>query len=82
LKADVKDGVHLTFEQPRYFRASRDEYMAINSKKFRDHVWQEVKGGLASNYWLVKMKKRMESEEADDKPNEDDIDFFLCSEYN
>ena len=47
--------------------------MAINSKKFRDHVWQEVKGSLASNYWLVKMKKRMESEEADDKPNEDGI---------
>jgi hypothetical protein len=81
LKADVKEGVHLTFEQPRYFRASRDEYMAINSKKFRDHVWQEVKGGLASNYWLVKMKKRMESEEANDKPNEDDIDFFVRSEY-
>lgn len=81
LKQDVEDGVHLTFEKPRFFRESRDEYLSVDKKTFRDHLWQEVKGGLGSNYWLVKRQKKKDAEEALNKPSEEDIVFFLDSEY-
>ena len=80
LKEDIENGEHLKFENPTDFRNSREEYGELDKKEFRDRVWQVVRGGLESNYWLVKRDKKKQHEE--DEPTEEDIQFFLDSEYS
>ena len=57
LKQDMENGRHIIMT-PKALWNSRPEYQQFKLKTFRDHIHQNKRSKLESNYWLVKKKKR------------------------
>ena len=71
LKEDIEQFLHLKYK-PKELYNTRDEYKMITLKQFRDHIHQETRSKVETNYWIVKRKKKEKKEmcEADCIENE------------
>lgn len=77
LLEDIEKGRHL-LQKPKELRQTRVEYKAFELKEFRDHIYQETRRRLETNYWLVKKrKKEFDDEDGNDDEDRDDEEDFL-----
>ena len=78
MKKDVKIGRHKLYKKPADFWLCREEYQKFSLKKFRDHVWQEVRQDLGSNYWLSKKWKKAEAQRQAEEAENKEEHFFAA----
>ena len=75
LEDDVKNNKH-TEMGPKNLWLSKNEYKDFDLKQFRQHIYQEKRSKLETNYWLVKMEKKRQRKLGYLKPHADDVEFF------
>ena len=78
LKEDIKRGLHKQM-RPKLLWNSRPQYQDFDLKTFRDHIHQQTRSEIETNYWIVKKRKKKRAEEAKtkgQKVNEEDMDFL------
>lgn len=82
LMVDVKCNMH-KFMKPKQLWQFRPEYKVFSLDVFRDHIYQESRSALETNYWLVKRKKKeaklsagKKKQNIDEDDDDDDLDFF------
>ena len=81
LKQDMERNLHTRLAPKALYHLRPEYYKEFTLKQFRDHIQQEKRSKLETNYWIVK-KKRKEGLLKLDIDDNDDGDYFVDANAN